>query len=119
MDWLVSLLRDHAELAIFLALAIEYFVGPLEIGHFHLGNVTPTFGNISPGVLGGIFAPLVVLLIAAVFGKFVVKLNNIVLCGALAGADTTTAALGAVQDVAKTISSRSDTLSRTRSETSY
>ena len=28
-------------------------------------------------------------------------MNNVVLCGALAGADTTTAALGAVQDAAK------------------
>jgi putative transport protein len=45
--------------------------------------------------------PLVALLLAAAFGKYVLKLNNVMLCGSLAGADTTTAALGAVQDIAK------------------
>lgn len=34
-----------------------------------------------PLVLGGIFVPLVALLLAAVFGKFVMKLNNLVTLG--------------------------------------
>ncbi|MBV8151791.1 MAG: aspartate-alanine antiporter, partial [Candidatus Eremiobacteraeota bacterium] len=35
------------------------------------------------------------------FGHYVLKMNPVILCGAIAGADTTTAGLGAVQDVAK------------------
>ncbi|MGA8099307.1 MAG: hypothetical protein WB810_11695, partial [Candidatus Cybelea sp.] len=54
-----------------------------------------------PLVAGGVLIPLVSLLIAAVFGKYVLRLNNVILCGALAGADTSTASFGAVQDVAK------------------
>lgn len=54
-----------------------------------------------PLVVGGVLIPLVSLLTAAAFGKFVLRLNNVILCGALAGADTSTAAFGAVQDVAK------------------
>ncbi len=54
-----------------------------------------------PLVVGGVVIPLISLLIAAVFGKYVLRLNNVILCGALAGADTSTASFGAVQDVAK------------------
>jgi putative transport protein len=54
-----------------------------------------------PLVVGGVVIPLVSLLMAALFGKYVLRLNNVVLCGALAGADTSTASFGAVQDVAK------------------
>ena len=57
---------------------------------------------VDTAVAGGILVPLIALLLAACFGKFVLRLNNVVLCGALAGADTTTAApSGAVQDAAK------------------
>jgi putative transport protein len=52
-------------------------------------------------VAGGVLVPFVALVSAAFFGKFVLKLNNVILVGALAGADTSTASLGAVQDVAK------------------
>ena len=38
--WFVTTLRQNAELAIFLALAIGYFIGPLKIAGFTLGNVT-------------------------------------------------------------------------------
>ncbi|MFY9719341.1 MAG: aspartate-alanine antiporter [Candidatus Cybelea sp.] len=54
-----------------------------------------------PLIAGGVVIPLVSLLLAAVFGRYVLKLNNVILCGALAGADTSTAAFGAVADVAK------------------
>ncbi|MFY9860400.1 MAG: hypothetical protein WAK80_07565, partial [Candidatus Cybelea sp.] len=54
-----------------------------------------------PLVAGGVLIPLVSLLAAALFGKYVLRLNNVILSGALAGADTSTAAFGAVQDVAK------------------
>ncbi len=40
MDWLVKTLQTYPEIAIFLALAIGFLVGPLKIGRFSLGNVT-------------------------------------------------------------------------------
>jgi putative transport protein len=51
--------------------------------------------------VGGIVITTVTLMTAAFFGKYVLKFNNVILVGALAGADTTTAALGAIQDVGK------------------
>ncbi len=54
-----------------------------------------------PLIAGGVAIPLVSLLVAAAFGKYVLRLNNVILCGALAGADTSTASFGAMQDVAK------------------
>jgi len=51
--------------------------------------------------LGGIVVTMLTLFITALFGKYVLRMNPVILTGALAGADTTTAALGAIQDVAK------------------
>ncbi|MBR0818033.1 aspartate-alanine antiporter [Bradyrhizobium liaoningense] len=42
MDWLVSTLRTYPELAIFLALAVGFWIGPLKVAGFSLGNVTGT-----------------------------------------------------------------------------
>lgn len=42
MDWLVSTLRTYPELAIFLALAVGFWIGPIKLGGFSLGNVTAT-----------------------------------------------------------------------------
>jgi putative transport protein len=42
VDWLVTTLRSYPELAIFLALAIGFTVGPLKFAGFSLGNVTAT-----------------------------------------------------------------------------
>lgn len=42
VDWLVTTLRSYPELAIFLALAIGFAVGPLKFAGFSLGNVTAT-----------------------------------------------------------------------------
>ncbi len=50
IDWLVSTLRDHPELAIFLTLAIGYWVGGMKFGSFSLGAVT---GTLIAGVLIG------------------------------------------------------------------
>jgi putative transport protein len=41
-NWLVETLREHPELAIFVALAIGFWIGPKKIGGFNLGNVTAT-----------------------------------------------------------------------------
>lgn len=40
MDWIVDLLRSHPELAIFLTLAIGFWIGKIKIGGFGLGIVT-------------------------------------------------------------------------------
>ena len=42
VDWLVTTMRSYPELAIFLALAIGFTVGPLKLAGFSLGNVTAT-----------------------------------------------------------------------------
>ena len=50
IGWLVSTLRDNPQLAIFLALAIGYWVGAMKFGSFSLGAVT---GTLIAGVLIG------------------------------------------------------------------
>ena len=42
VDWLVETLRTYPELAIFVALAIGFWIGPKKLGGFSLGNVTAT-----------------------------------------------------------------------------
>ena len=42
MDWFVSTLRAYPELAIFFALAIGFWIGPIKVAGFSLGNVTAT-----------------------------------------------------------------------------
>src|SRR5580704_5578982 len=42
VDWFVTTLRTYPELAIFLALAIGFWIGPKKLGGFSLGNVTAT-----------------------------------------------------------------------------
>ncbi|HMR33650.1 MAG TPA: aspartate-alanine antiporter [Geminicoccaceae bacterium] len=50
IDWLVGTLRHYPELAIFLTLAIGYWLGKLKVGGFSLGAVT---GTLLAGVLIG------------------------------------------------------------------
>jgi putative transport protein len=50
MHTLVAALRDHPELAIFLTLAVGFFIGKLRIGSFSLGTVV---GTLLAGVLIG------------------------------------------------------------------
>src|SRR5882724_8670942 len=50
MNWLFDTLRSYPEIAIFLALAIGFYVGGLKFGKFSLGNVT---GVLLSGVLIG------------------------------------------------------------------
>ena len=50
IGWLVSTLRDNPQLAIFLALAIGYWIGAMKFGSFSLGAVT---GTLIAGVLIG------------------------------------------------------------------
>lgn len=49
-EWIVTILRGSPELAIFLALAIGYWVGGIKLGSFSLGAVT---GTLLAGVLIG------------------------------------------------------------------
>ena len=50
MDWFVNALRHNPELAIFLTLALGFFIGRLRIGSFTLGTVV---GTLLAGVLVG------------------------------------------------------------------
>ena len=50
MDWFVNALRQNPELAIFLTLALGFFIGRLRIGSFTLGTVV---GTLLAGVLVG------------------------------------------------------------------
>jgi putative transport protein len=50
VDWFVAALRHNPELAIFLTLAIGFFVGRLKIGSFSFGTVV---GTLLAGVLVG------------------------------------------------------------------
>ena len=64
IEWTIDALRDHVELALFLALAAGYLIGRLRIGSFKLGPVVGCllaglavgqFGIVIPGVLGETF----------------------------------------------------------------
>ncbi len=50
MTWIIHTLRANPEIAIFLALALGFYIGGLKIGKFSLGNVT---GVLLAGVLIG------------------------------------------------------------------
>ena len=41
-QWTAATLRSYPELAIFLALAVGFWIGPKKVGGFNLGNVTAT-----------------------------------------------------------------------------
>ena len=43
MNWLFDTLRSYPEIAIFLTLALGFYVGGLKFGKFSLGNVTEIF----------------------------------------------------------------------------
>jgi len=52
-DWLVATLRQYPELAIFVALAVGFWIGPKKLGGFNLGNVTATLlAAVAIGQLG-------------------------------------------------------------------
>src|SRR3954464_11860681 len=42
MNYLTTALREHPELAVFLVLAIGFFIGRIKIGSFSLGTVVAT-----------------------------------------------------------------------------
>jgi putative transport protein len=50
VDWVVNSLRHNAELAVFLTLALGFFIGRLRVGSFSLGTVV---GTLLAGVLIG------------------------------------------------------------------
>jgi putative transport protein len=52
-------------------------------------------------LLGGVFVTLVPLIVALYFGRYVLKCNPVLLLGALAGAQTFTPGLAAVQEKAE------------------
>src|SRR5258706_6761525 len=53
LDWFVATLRTYPELAIFLSLAIGFWIGPKKLWGFSLGNVTATvLAAVAIGQLG-------------------------------------------------------------------
>ena len=40
MEWVIHLLRQHSELAIFLTIAAGFWIGKIKVGQFSLGIVT-------------------------------------------------------------------------------
>jgi len=50
MDWIIKTFQQYPELAIFLTLALGYWVGSLKLGKFNLGSVT---GVLLAGILIG------------------------------------------------------------------
>jgi putative transport protein len=68
VDFLVTALREHQELAIFLALAIGFLVGQIRIGSFSLGTVVGTLlAGVVIGQLGIAVAPVVKSVFFALF----------------------------------------------------
>ena len=60
MDYVVTALREHQELAIFLTLALGFFVGRLKVGLFSLGTVVGTLlAGVVIGQLGINVPPIV------------------------------------------------------------
>lgn len=67
MNWIVNVFRTYPELAVFLTLALGFYIGPLKIKSFSLGNVTAVLLvgvlvgqmkiNISPDVKAIFFLP--------------------------------------------------------------
>lgn len=53
VDWIISALKANPELAIFLVLALGYWIGALKLGGFNLGAVTGTLlAGVAVGQLG-------------------------------------------------------------------
>jgi putative transport protein len=71
-QWIVDTLRSYPELAIFLALAVGFWIGPMKLGGFSLGNVTATLlaavaiGQLGIGVPGPIKSTFFLLFLFAV-----------------------------------------------------
>ena len=60
VDYVVTALRTHPELAVFLTLAIGFIVGRIRFGSFHLGSVVGTLlAGVVIGQLGIQVAPIV------------------------------------------------------------
>ena len=70
--WLPTTLRSYPELAIFLALAIGFVIGPIKLGGFSLGNVTATLlaavaiGQLQISISGNVKATFFILFIFAI-----------------------------------------------------
>ncbi len=72
IDWFVATLQTYPQLAIFLALAIGFVIGPLKVAGFNLGNVTATLlagvviGQLHIDISGDVKSTFFILFIFAV-----------------------------------------------------
>lgn len=86
IDWFVAALRAYPELAILLALAVGFAIGPRKIAGFSLGNVAATLLaavvigqigiTISPNVKAAFFIPFIFAVGYGVGPQFVAGLGK-------------------------------------------
>jgi hypothetical protein len=57
MEYFGTALREHPELAIFLTLAVGFFVGSLRIGSFSLGPISARSGRPARARASAVIAP--------------------------------------------------------------
>src|SRR4029453_2953658 len=122
--WVAQTLRAYPELAVFLALALGFAIGPtfgripapalVLMNTLGLNVFIAIVGiNAGPGFVAGlqqvglslfvwgIVATSVPLIFAVLLGHYVFKFHPAILFGVCAGVRTTTAALGMIQEAAK------------------
>jgi uncharacterized transporter YbjL len=100
----------YPELAIFFALAIGFWIGPIKVAGFSLGNLTAALlAAVVIGQLAITISPnvkSVVILLAAqtitlIAGKPLFRTHPGILLGVVVGAGTATPALATIQEIAK------------------
>jgi uncharacterized transporter YbjL len=85
MDNFIEILRQHPVMAVFMILALGFSIGLIKIGNFKIG-----------AALGTLFAGSGLL-----FGKYILKMDPVILQDSRSGAESTTTALNTIQDVGR------------------
>jgi len=126
---IVRIAQASPELLVFLALAAGYFIGKIKIKGFGLGTTASVLiaamalglnvfiaciglasGKQAVAVLqasainvfaAGVVVALAPIVVGVLFGKFLLRMNPVLLLGALTGARVTSAALTTLQDEAE------------------
>ena len=78
-------MENHPDLTVFLVLGLGYFIGQFKFRGFGL-------------LIAGVLVTRVPQFIGLFIGRYVLRMNPLLLLGALSGAQTMTAALAALQE---------------------